>query len=199
MSLKEFFLVHFDLPTAIILIIIFGWVCWRGLKSILDFCGFSKPKIFNYISKSELIKDVVINLTSIAIIAVFGYFLYQLKSKTYYVGEFTAFENSEDTRYKEVEWGTVVLTYNLFSNNIRGILKSYQGDIVIEIDASLEREIYLKGTYKEVSKLSRLRLGAFLMKLDSNGDSYNGDFLLISPFNNADSIKKGDVRWVRKK
>ncbi len=150
-------------------------------------------------------KDVSINVIS-EIIGFFillglGFIYFRMNKKPFFAGEFITYqlEEKEDGSSEYVEWGSLMLTYNIFTNQLKGIMISKKKDICLKVTGEFDKERYFRGTYVEKDKPSRLRLGAFLMLLDSDGDNYEGSFMFVSPTTTIDEPQVGKARWEKEK
>ena len=130
-----------------------------------------------------------------------GYIYFRTRTKPFFAGKFVAYEviKISDSEEESKAWGDLRLTYNVFSRRLKGILKSTDGKVCIQLQGEFDKERYFRGTYIEKDKPSRLRLGAFLMLLDSEGDNYIGVFLHVSPTTNLDKPELGYARWEKVK
>jgi len=194
---RDYFRIHIDISSIVIILLViligyrsvanylFHWVDWisKEIKWPTWFGEFS----LNFFS------DVI----SAIVLIYLGYLILGWKKKPYFAGKFKAFEIVKDKKGNETEteWGILILSYNIFLSRLKGVLKSKDGTVCIELNGSFDKERYFRGTYIEKDKPSRLRLGAFLMLLDANGDNYKGSFMHVSPTTAIDEPELGFARW----
>ncbi len=201
LKFRDYLRVHIDLTTIVIVLLIVA-IFYRPLLGYLfNFIEFTNQKI----TFPVWVRDFLINIGSEILALLFITFMIfifiKLKSKPYYAGSFTAYEIIKEKGKPNVqnEWGSLYLTYNIFTKRVKGILTHNASPITIKIDGVFEKERYLRGSYIEKNKPSRLRLGAFIMLLDVEGDDYIGEFLHFSPTTGFEDIGLGEAKWVRKK
>jgi hypothetical protein len=100
----------------------------------------------------------------------------------------------------EVPWGDVELVYELlptglFDPQVRcKLIRS--GDVVCIGQAIFVGDSYISGYYREVGNLRRRRTGAFTLRLNGEGDVFEGSFAYIDP--STDRPTAGTVRWCRR-
>jgi len=108
-----------------------------------------------------------------------------------------SFQSFLTTQGLNESWGIVTLSYEPLqetSDGYRIRVQLQNKDITLKGEAAVYKEQYLVGFYREVSKVSRRRAGAFMLELDGEGD-YFGKFLYIDPDTRTPSM--GTVKWLR--
>jgi hypothetical protein len=196
LKLKDYFRVHIDIPTIIIVLL----CILIGYRQLANFTFHGIIFLTQKIEFPAWFKDVSINVLSefiaAAILIFLGYLYFRTKRKPFFAGNFTAYEITKNAGADvKTEWGTLRLTYNIFSKRIKGVLRSTDGKTSIHLDGQFDKERYLSGTYIEKEKPSRLRLGAFLMLLEGDGDNYEGTFIHVSPLTGFDKPELGHAKW----
>lgn len=199
-KIRDYFRLHIDIPTIVIILLIVA-IVYRPFANFL----FSRIGIASQIIKAPAwAKDIILNVISEFIAAfllvVVGYIYIKYNSHPYFAGSFTAFAVTkiQGQPDDEEEWGDLRLTYNIFSKKIKGELKSKAGDARLKIDGEFDKERYLRGTYIDADKPSSLRLGAFIMLLNKNGDDYEGMYIALSPLTDSEQPEMAYAKWKRK-
>lgn len=192
MKLRDFFRLHFDLNTIVVLLVVIFLIHRPATNWLLGLIG--------QVSSIEALPDwirtfvfsVGANLVSAIVIALIVFGWVRTSRKTMAVGRFKAYDTSSG---KKADWGEVRLSYNLFSTRIVGVLSNQ--DVSLRLEASFDRELYLRGHYAETGNIARRRLGAFLLCLDGEGNTYTGAFAFVDPAEPNSTPKTGTVRWER--
>lgn len=199
LKIKDYFRIHFDFPTLTVILLLI-LICIRPFTVLF----FKFVQIITIkINIPQWAKDVCINVSSeiigAVIIALLVFLYLKLTSKPYFAGEFKAYEKviNEDKSEVYEEWGTIILTYNILFRSMKGILLKSDGTVNLKLVGEIDKERYFKGTYNQQGKPSALRLGSFLMLIDSDGDNYEGMFLHFSPTTAITQPKIGYAKWVR--
>ena len=201
LKFRDYLRIHIDIPTVVI-ILLFVLIVYR---QVTNFIFQSITFLTQEIKFPSWTKDISLNVISefvaVVIFLFLGYLYFRLKSKPFFAGEFIAYEITKTLGQADTktEWGNLKLTYNIFSKRIKGILRSNDGQVCIQLEGEFDKERYFRGTYIEKDKPSRLRLGAFLMLLDSNGDNYEGAFMHVSPTTKIDTPEPGHAIWEKVK
>ena len=191
-KIKKILMVHIDLPT-IIMISVIVLVIHRPLASfIFTRVAWLSERLDLPIWIGPILQGVSANIITALIVGPFLYFFFRNGIKSQTVGKFSAYDISDG---KRTEWGTVHLTYNLFSNRIIG--KIVHNDIILKLEASFDKGDYLRGHYNEESNRARRRLGAFLLQLNGQTDKYIGPFVFVDPEDDNIKPKSGTVEWER--
>ena len=201
LKFRDYLRIHIDIPTVVI-ILLFVLIVYR---QVTNFIFQSITFLTQEIKFPSWTKDISINVISefvaVGILIFWGYLYFRLKTKPFFAGEFKAYEITKTLGQADTktEWGNLKLTYNIFSKRIKGILRSKDDQVCIQLEGEFDKERYFRGTYIEKDKPSRLRLGAFLMLLDSNGDNYEGAFMHVSPTTKIDTPEPGHAIWEKVK
>lgn len=186
---------HIDLNTIVIILLIILIFHRAFLGFVFSSVSFIETKF----TIPEWIPGFLIgtlsNFISALILIPIIFWVFRISYKSKLCGKFKAFDIING---KEEFWGNLKLTYNIFSNRIRGRMRSDKHDADIIIDAIFERGEYLRGYYIEQKKVNRRRMGAFLLILDGSGDSYSGSYVFVDPKSNNIIPQEGKVKWVRK-
>jgi hypothetical protein len=192
-NLRRFFRLHIDISTVLILAVIF-LVFYRPLLNLI-FKGmsFASAELHPGEAVREILLKVISEIITISIVFPVLVYFFKINTRALLSGKFTAFDI--DTSGSEVEWGTVTLTYNLFSNKIRGSLVPKTAGNEIEIEAVFERSRFLCGYYVDKKTSTRRRLGGFLLMLDGEGSNYTGQYVFVDPQDANDSPKTGKATW----
>lgn len=187
---------HVDLPTivvALLIVLLFHRPFLAGVFALTDFIG---SKVEFPVWVDDLVVGIAANILSAFIVIPIVFWVFRLNAKSELCGRFKAYDIVKN---EEVYWGDVVLTYNIFSNQIRGCLSSKKHDADIHLEAVFERGEYLRGHYVEKKKTTRRRMGAFLLMLDGEGNTYSGPYVFVDPNNSNYQPKEGRVKWVAEK
>jgi hypothetical protein len=192
--LVRIFRLHVDLPSVVIVLLLVTLVYRPLLNVAIPTLESTGTELGFPPSVIAFLRDFFANLTAGAIVLVVGYWIFDIKLKSAYAGEFLAFDIKKG---HEEEWGRIRLTYNLFSRRIRGLLHNEAIKVDIEIDGVFERGQYIRGTYIERGRVERRRMGAFLMMLQGEGDEYRGKYVYVDPEEGHDIPTRGEAKWVR--
>ncbi len=191
--MRGYFNLHVDLPATVailLIVLLFHRPFLGGVFAFADFMG-GKMELPAWLD--DLVIGIVANILSAIIVIPIVFWVFRLNAKSELCGKFKAYDIVED---EEQYWGDVVLTYNIFSNRIRGRLSSTGHDADIRIEAVFERGEYLRGHYVEKWKTTRRRMGAFLLMLDGEGDTYSGPYVFVDPRDANYQPKEGRAKWV---
>lgn len=193
-AIRSLFRLYIDLPSIIVLLVIISFVYrpilgfFFGSLEILDAELHFPPWM------GELGLAMLANVLSAIVIAVPIVFFLGWRRTAAVCGTFEAYVLGDDN--SKERWGKVTLRYNLISNKIRGRLVDDIRDTELALDAVFDRGQYLRGHYIELKRLQRRRLGAFLLLLGGDGDTYEGPYVFVSP--DTDMLPNiGRVRWER--
>jgi hypothetical protein len=193
-KIKRLLRIHLDIPSAVIILLIIS-LFFRPLLNFLFNVSSNFLQEVKFSPWFEIISlKVVCEMIAAMIIIPLILYFFRLSTKSMLVGKFNAFDI---VGTNENVWGIVTLSYNMFSNKIRGTLTSTSDDSEILIEAIFDRGSYLRGHYIEKKKLSRRRMGAFLLTLDGEGDNYSGPYVFIDPADGNDIPKQGKAKWVK--
>jgi len=200
-KLRDYLRIHIDIPNIIIILL-----CVLILYPTLSNWAFSG---IEWISKKvttpswwgEVGVNVLSEFIAFALLAFLGYLIVLFSRKPYYAGKFKTFEVTKKAGQSdtEVEWGELRLSYNLFTKRLKGVMRSLDQKVCIELNGVFEKERYFRGTYIEKDKPSRLRLGAFLMQMQLDGDNYEGAFIHFSPTTGLIEPELGYAKWEKLK
>ena len=192
--LKSYLNLHIDLSTVVVILLIiflFNRLFLQVVLASIDFMG-SKIEFPPWLY--DISVGFLANILALLFVAYLVFWIFRLRTKSALCGKFKAYDIVDD---KENYWGDVSLTYNIFSNRIRGCLRSNEYDADIIIEAVFERGEYLRGHYIEKKKLTRRRMGAFLLMLDGEGDSYSGSYVFVDPYKLNFLPQTGKAKWVK--
>ena len=194
-KIKRWLNLHFDISSLVIILLLVSLV----YRPLLNFLFLTSTNLTPKLTVPEWVEHILLKvlceIIAAAIILPLVFYLFRVSSKSMLTGKFTAFDIIDG---KDTEWGTVTLTYNMFSNRIKGVLTSVSGDADLHIDAAFERGSYLRGHYIEKKKLTSRRMGAFLLMLDGEGDNYSGSYVFVDPDEANGIPKEGKAKWIKK-
>jgi len=191
--LRGYLNLHIDLPTIVIVLLIVAIFYRPLLSGVFAFAGFVETKTELPPWVSDLVIGIVVNIISAIIIVPLAFWIFRLRAKSELCGNFKAYDivNGQE-RY----WGKIHLTYNIFSNRVCGCLSSDHFDADIRIEGVFERGEYLRGHYVERRRSTRRRMGAFLLMLDGEGESYSGPYVFVDPAESNFLPREGRAKWV---
>ena len=190
---RSYLNLHIDLQTVVVvllIVVLFNRPFVHGVFTVATFVG-EKTELPSWVNAIFL--GVVADFLSAFIVGLVVFWAFRIKRKSALCGKFKAYDIVEG---EEVYWGDVSLTYNIFSNRIRGRLFSDKHDADICIEAVFERGEYLRGHYVEKNRLTRRRMGAFLLMLDGEGESYSGRYVFVDPCDANFLPREGRAKWV---
>ncbi len=190
--IKKLFHLHVDIPTAVLLLLGFLLVHRPLAKWIFSVIGFADTKLHPPDWVGPLVQSIFANLISAVIIIPVVFWMLRIRSKAAAAGRFNAYDLTNGTKRA---WGEVALTYNLFSNRVKGTIT--HNSIVLQLEAVFERGQYLRGHYIEKSNAARRRMGSFLLLLTGEADAYEGPFVFVDPQDQNAIPQTGSVRWER--
>jgi hypothetical protein len=193
-TIKNIWRAHIDVAGAVYVLLIVT-IFYRPLLSKLApwiSAASANQSIPQWVK--DLVPNVVGELVAAGIIALIIYWVFRIRAKASIVGEFDAYDLADG---KEKAWGTVTLTFNPFTQQIRGLLVSAEHDATLILEGIFERGQFLRGHYAESSKLGVRRQGAFLLELLGDGNTYEGAYVFVDP-GDAKAPESGKVRWKRK-
>ncbi|MEX0899802.1 MAG: hypothetical protein WD081_03830 [Gammaproteobacteria bacterium] len=191
--LRALLRLHLDIPSAIILTAIVLIAAPPLITLVSSFTGI----LSGWIEITETIAgywhNILANVISAIIIIPIVYWLLRLTQRADAMGSFAAYDIKEDG--SRSGWGRIDLTYNLFSNRVRGVLT--RRSVELKIEATIVQGQYLVGYYVERSNAARRRCGGFLMHLDGGADSYSGQYVFVDPDGTNITPTVGQAIWVR--
>jgi len=189
---RKFIRIHLDIPTIVLVSVVVLFV-YRPLAAwLFSLVGWVESEVQFPAWVGSVAQGIVANLVSAAVIVPIAIWILRIRSKAAAAGRFKAFDMTSGSAES---WGEVFLSYNLFSTKIRGTLT--HNDIVMRLEAVLDKDQYLRGHYSEQSNVARRRLGAFLLLLNGEGDGYRGPFVFVDPADESATPKTGSVEWKR--
>jgi hypothetical protein len=186
---------YLGLPAVIIYLGLFAML-WRPLANhLFQGLDFVKQEVVPPNWLPELAQNVISDIIAVTIIGVVYLAILRQKRLSNICGRFHAFETTGGA--KEA-WGTVTLSYELlpsglFDPQLRCRLE--HNDIILIGQATITNDQYLCGHYRETSNLARRRVGAFLLRLAGDGDSFNGTFVFLDP--KTEIPTNGTISWER--
>jgi hypothetical protein len=188
--MRRFLRIHVDLPTLIVALVVLLFVHRPLQKAFFDLIGWvdTQYNLPDWCGTMGI--AIVANVLALLLLGTIGFALFRIGSKAAIVGVFKAYDL---TRGAREEWGTVRLTYNIFSRKIRGSIT--HNDIELTLEGVFDKGQYLRGHYWEAGNPARRRLGAFLLQLSGEGDSYEGSFAFVGPTTNNLTPSSGRVLW----
>lgn len=197
-SLRGLWRIHIDIPAIVFIILVIILINQQGTQVLVGIVDKFADQTAVPTWMNEITIGVVANILALIIIVPALVWALGLLNKSFLCGEFTAYEITErDGERIEERWGTVHLTYNLFSHRIKGRLIAQDEDAEIYLEAKFDRGEYLRGHYIESRFRIRRRLGAFLLLLDGTGHSYTGRYVYVDPREENSRPQTGEARWVR--
>jgi len=202
------FRLHVDLSTIVILVLIGNLI----YKPIVGYIKLQASKIATQSGTKEILNNFGLNILSdiiaAGIISLIIIIVFKLKYKSSISGTFNASEiisktvdkgdGNTETEDEVKLWGTVVLTHNIFTNDLRGQLTSTDGTVIILLNAKFERSEYIRGSYIETTHQIRRRIGAFLLRIDGSGKNFKGGNVFVDPEDSNENPKSGRIIWERK-
>ena len=191
-TLRQLIYVHIDIPTILVLLFIVLLVHRPLEKKFFETLGWADDTFTFPVWFKDVWLGVLANVLAALIIVPVVFWLLRVRARAAVCGRFTAFDT---TSGQAKEWGSVTLTYNIFSRRVRGTLT--YNDVELTLDAIFDKAQYLRGHYAETSNEARRRLGAFLLSLTGEGNVYEGPFVFVDPEDNNVKPQTGTVRWER--
>ena len=194
-AVRSRFRLYFDLPSTIIILVILSFVYRPILGFFFRFLEKTDAELQLPVWVGDFGLAMLANLLSAIVIAFFVLLVLGWRRISAVCGTFDAYDLKDDNAKEP--WGKVTIRYNLLSNKIRGSLIDDTRDTEIVLDAVFDRGQYLRGHYVERNNLQRRRLGAFLLLLGGDGDSYEGPYVFVDPHDTSMVPKTGRSRWER--
>lgn len=139
--------------------------------------------------------NILSNILTALLLAIIGLLFFRLLMRARLSGDYNAVEVIAE---KEVAWGNVTILFAPLALDRNGVpvrLKLTNSDVELEGRGFIVDNRTLVGHYTETGKPERRRCGSFFFQLDGNGQSWNGQFLHISP-DTADPVV-GKAKWTR--
>jgi hypothetical protein len=194
----RFFQFYFDLPSiSIILLIIIA--IYRPGKDLIKVWLSDIPV---YSGFKQILQDFSLNIFSdliaASLIGLAVFFIFKLKFKSQISGKYKAYDIKTDNNGKienKTEWGDLDLAFNLFTNRFRGKMTKKDGNVQLVIEASLEKETYLRGTYIEWGNRTTRRAGGFLMMLEGTNAIIKGKYAFVDPDTENIYPQFGEALW----
>lgn len=207
MKLGRYLRLHFDISSITIILFII-YLIYQPVAAFVKYQALNIPTLKgSQETLSGFIVNILSDLVAAGIIGLSAYLIFKLAYKSSLTGTFTAFDIFPEVKgndgnkisdERREEWGTVTLTYNLFTNELCGTLISKAGDIEIKLEAKFERGQYLRGHYIEAQTHVRRRAGAFLLMIDGEGKNFEGNYVFVDPHAGNHMPQSGQAIWVRK-
>ncbi len=142
-----------------------------------------------------IVLGILANVLTSLLLAIVALLFFRHLMRSRLSGKYNAFQIDGG---KEIPYGTTTILFSPLALETGGIpvrLKLDHGDLHLEGRGLIVNNNILVGHYIETGKPERRRCGSFFYWLDGNGDSWQGEFLFISP-DTAKTIS-GTGKWTR--
>lgn len=193
--LSNLFRFYIDLPLLVafvILIIIFRAALLDDL--LLPLAKQLSAATSNSVG-ATLLLGVLSNVITALLLAALALFFFRLLMRARLSGEYKAFQVDGETT---TPYGTVTILFSPLSPDRGGVnvkLKMVHGDMRLEGVGLIVNNRLLIGHYTETGMPERRRCGSFFYQLDGTGQTWQGQFLYISP-DTAETVT-GTAKWTR--
>jgi hypothetical protein len=193
--IASFFRFYVDLP--LIVAFIFLIIIFR--HALLDELLMPLAKELTAATKNSVAETLVLGVASNVITAILlaaiavAFFRYLMRSRL--SGKYKAVQMDGG---KEIPYGTATILFSPFALDKGGIpvkLRLVHDDLHLEGQGHIVNNSILIGHYIETGKPERRRCGSFFYRLDGTGDSWQGQFLYVSP--DTSETVTGTGKWSR--
>lgn len=144
---------------------------------------------------ATLLLGVLSNLITALLLTALALFFFRLLMRATLSGEYKTFQVEGE---KITPYGTATILFSPLSPDRGGVpvkLKMEHGDMRLEGVGLIVNNRLLIGHYTETGKPERRRCGSFFYQLDGTGQTWQGQFLYISP-DTAETVT-GTAKWTR--
>jgi hypothetical protein len=144
---------------------------------------------------ATLLLGVISNILTALLLAVFALLFFRMLMRARLSGNYNAFQ-VDGTNL--LPYGTATILFSPLALDIGGVpvkLKLELADMKLEGTGLIVNNRLLIGHYTETGKPERRRCGSFFYQLDGSGQTWQGQFLYVSP-DTAETVS-GTGRWTR--